>query len=73
MYAVDGTSLRKITQAPIGGWPQGFAFSRDGRTLLAQSMSERQLDVFRFDGATLTRGTPIKVNGGAASIGTAWR
>ena len=73
MYAVDGTSLRKVTQAPIGGWPQGFAFSRDGRTLLAQSMSERQLDVFRFDGATLTRGAPIKVNGGAASIGTSWR
>jgi DNA-binding beta-propeller fold protein YncE len=73
MYAVDGINLRKITQAPIGAWPQGFAFSRDGRTLLAQSMTDRALDVFRFDGTALTRGTPIKVNGGAASIGTPWR
>ena len=73
MYAVEGTSLRRITQAPIGGWPQGLAFSRDGRTLLAQSMAARAIDVFRFDGRTLTPGTPIKVNGGAASFGTPWR
>jgi len=73
MYAVEGTGLRRILQTTIGGWPQGFAFSRDGYTLLAQSMTERQIDVFRFDGSTLTRGVPIKVNGGAASFGTPWR
>lgn len=73
MFAVEGASLRQVAQAPIGGWSQGFAFSRDGQVLLSQSMVERGIDVFRFDGRVLTRGTPIKVEGGAASIGSSWR
>ena len=72
IFAVEGTSLRKVTQAPIGASPQGIAFSRDGRTVLAQSMSERAIDVFRFDGRSLTKGAAIKVNGGAASFGQPW-
>lgn len=73
MFSVEGSTLREVAQAPIGGWSQGFAFSRDGQTLLAQSMVGRGIDVFRFDGRVLTRGAPIKVDGGAASIGSSWR
>lgn len=73
MFAVEGARLREVAQAPIGGWSQGLAFSRDGTVLLAQSAVERGLDVFRWDGRVLTRGVPIKVEGGAASIGSSWR
>jgi hypothetical protein len=36
-------------------------------------MVEKQIDVFEFDGTTLTRRPSITVSGGPASIRTAWR
>jgi DNA-binding beta-propeller fold protein YncE len=71
MFRVDGTRLTFLTQAKVGGWGQGVAFSRDGRTLLFQSMLERELQVLSFDGKELKRTGAIKVNGGPAGIRTA--
>src|SRR5947209_7975720 len=73
IYAVEGKSLRKVAEAPIGHWSQGIAFSRNGETILVQNMVERTISVFRFDGQKLTAGTPIAVGAGPAAIGTAWR
>ena len=56
LYAVDGQTLRKITEAPVAPWAEGVAFSRDGRTLLVQSMQDRKIEVFRWDGHKLTAG-----------------
>jgi len=71
---IEGGRLRRITQAPIGAWAQGVAFSRDGRTIVVQNMVDRNLAVFRFDGARLTDTRQrIPVGGGPAAIRTAER
>jgi DNA-binding beta-propeller fold protein YncE len=73
IYAVEGKSLRKVAEAPIGHWSQGIAFSKNGETILVQNMVQRTISVFRFDGQKLTAGTPIAIGAGPAAIGTAWR
>jgi DNA-binding beta-propeller fold protein YncE len=73
IYAVEGKSLRKIAEAPIGHWSQGIAFSKNGDTIIVQNMVERTLSVFRFDGQKLTAGTLIAIGAGPAALGTAWR
>jgi DNA-binding beta-propeller fold protein YncE len=73
LYAVDGQTLRKITEAPIGAWAEAVAFSRDGKTVLVQSMQDRTVEVFRWDGKTLTHGKSLPIEGaGPESFATAW-
>jgi len=73
VYGVSNRTLLPITEARIGHWCQGTAWSRDSRTVLAQCMVEREILVFRFDGIRLTPAGSIKVNGGPAGIRTAGR
>lgn len=73
LLELQGTQLTRITEAPIGGWSQGVAFSADGRTLLVQNMVERNLQVFDFDGSILRETSQIPLNGGGAAIRTAGR
>jgi WD40 repeat protein len=73
IYAVEGQTLHKVTQTTIGAWAEAVAFSRDGRTVLIQSMQDRKIEVFRWDGKTLTRGKSLDVHGaGPESFATAW-
>ena len=72
MYALTDKQLRPVAEAPIGHWSQGIAFSRDGRTVLLQNMVERNIQVFRWDGAKLWAGTPLEIGAGPAAIATAW-
>jgi DNA-binding beta-propeller fold protein YncE len=73
LYAVEGQTLRKIAQVTIGAWAEAAAFSRDGKTVLIQSMQDRKIEVFRWDGETLTRGESLSVEGaGPESFATAW-
>jgi DNA-binding beta-propeller fold protein YncE len=73
VYAVEEQGLRKVTEAPTGGWAEAVAFSRDGKTLLVQSMEDRTVEVFRWDGKTLTRGERLEIKGaGPESFATAW-
>lgn len=72
MFRLDGIKLTRIADAPIGHWSQGVVFSPDGRTLLVGNMVEKNLGVYRFDGANLTdTGQRIAVRGGAAALRTA--
>jgi DNA-binding beta-propeller fold protein YncE len=72
LYAVNGTRLSKVSEARIGRWSQGMAFSGDSKTLLVQNMVEKDIQVFRIEGDEL-RDTlhRIKLNGGGAAIRTA--
>ena len=70
---VDGTVLTKVGEVKIGQWPQGVAWSRDGKTLLAQSMVDNALAVVTFDGKSLKVTDQIKVTGGPDGIRTAGR
>ena len=71
VFRITERTLTPIGETPIGRWCQGTAWSRDGRTLLAQCMLEREIQVFRFDGRRLTPSGAIKVSGGPAGIRTA--
>jgi DNA-binding beta-propeller fold protein YncE len=70
VYRVEGGRLKLAAEAKVGGWGQGVAWSRDGKTLLAQSMLEKALDVLSFDGRSLKVTGHIKVPGGPAGIRT---
>lgn len=71
MFRVDGVNLIKLAEVAIGKWPQGVAWSRDGKTLLAQSMVDNALAVVSFDGKELKVTGQVKVGGGPDGIGTA--
>jgi sugar lactone lactonase YvrE len=61
----------KIAEAAIGKWSQGVAWSRDGKTLLAQNMVENSISVLSFDGKSLKVVGEIKVKGGPEGLRTA--
>jgi len=71
VFRINGTKLTLAAKAEFGGWGQGVVWSKDGKTLLAQSMADKAIDVFLFDGKVLKKTGNIKVNGGAAGIRTA--
>jgi hypothetical protein len=53
---------------------QGVAFSADSRVILVGNMVERNVQVLRWDGSSLTdRGERIRVSGGSAALRTADR
>jgi DNA-binding beta-propeller fold protein YncE len=70
VYRVDGGKLTLAAQTKVGGWGQGVVWSRDGKTLLAQSMLDKALDVLSFDGKSLNVTGQIRVPGGPAGIRT---
>ena len=73
LFAVEGTHLRQVAQAPVGPWAEGAAFSRNGRTLLIQNMGDDTISVLHWDGHSLTPAKPLKVEGaGPESFGQAW-
>lgn len=70
---VAGPIITPLAEARIGHWCEGLAWSRNQRTVLVQCMVEKEIEVFRFDGARLTAAGTIKVSGGPAGIRTAER
>src|SRR2546421_2707696 len=69
---VNGKTLQRVAEAPIGHWSQGVAWAPDGKTLLVGNMVEKDYWVFAWDGSTLKdTGQRVKVNGGAIGIRTA--
>jgi DNA-binding beta-propeller fold protein YncE len=72
LLRATGTSLSKVAEAPIGHWPQGVAFSANGRTILVGNMVEKELWVFEWNGSALRdTGQRIKMRGGPGAIRTA--
>ena len=68
VYTIKGRRLVKVAEAAQGGWPQGVAFSHDGKTLLAGNMSQRNIWVYAFDGKTLKKKGEIPMTGGSAGL-----
>ena len=71
IYRISGTELTPVTEAKIGHWCQGIAWSKDSKTLMAQCMSENEIATFAFDGKTLTKTAPIAMKVSPAGIRTA--
>jgi DNA-binding beta-propeller fold protein YncE len=73
IFAVQGQTLQKAASAPIGPWNEAIAFSRDGHTILVQSMADREINVFRWDGSKLTPGKSLVIkDAGPETFATAW-
>ena len=73
IFAVQGQALQKAASAPVGPWSEGIAFSRDGRTILVQSMADREINVFRWDGSKLTPGKSLVIkDAGPETFATPW-
>ena len=72
VFRIDGTDLIRKSEAPIGRWSQGVAFSKDAKTLLVQNMVERNLMVFDFSAERLVdTGLRFELKGGGAALRTA--
>lgn len=73
MFAVEDGTLFQLDSASVGPWAEGIAFSRDGRTVLVQSMQDREVNVFRWDGHKLTPGKPLGIkDAGPETFATGW-
>ncbi len=71
---IENKTLKKAAEVLAGGWAQGAAFTSDSKQILLSVMAEKRIDVFQWNGTTLTdTGTHIPVSGGAAAIRTAER
>jgi len=55
IFAVGPGKLDEVARADTCHWAQGAAWSDDGRVLLQQCAAERQIQVFGFDGHSLTQ------------------
>jgi len=70
VLSVKGKELAPLTEAKVGHWCQGSAWSRDAKMVFVQCAVEREIQVFTFDGKALKAAAPIKVNGGPSGIRT---
>jgi DNA-binding beta-propeller fold protein YncE len=70
VYVVEDMRLRKVTDAKVGRWCQGAAWNKDSSLLMVQCMVEQEIQLFRFDGKTLSPAGAIKVSGGPAGFAT---
>ncbi len=75
MLRIADGKLSMVSEARVGTWSQGAAFSQDGRTLLVGNMVERDVQVLRVaeDGKLTDTGTRIRVSGGSAALRVAER
>jgi DNA-binding beta-propeller fold protein YncE len=65
---IKDRKLSFVTEAKIGNWCQGAAWTPKGDTVLAQCIIEKEILVFGFDGKSLKSTGAIKVNGGPVGI-----
>jgi hypothetical protein len=71
VWRIVDDRLVRVASAPGGAWGQGLAWSRDGKTLLAQSAADDRIDVYAFDGERLVRTGQIPTPAAPAGIRTA--
>ncbi len=69
LLRVNGQKLSKFSEADVGNWSQGAAFTPNGRMLLVQNMVQKDIQVFEITpGGLLYTGQRIKLKGGPAGI-----
>lgn len=67
---IDNGRLSVVSEAQVGTWAQGAAFSPDGRMLFVGNMVEKDISVLRVaDDGKLSEGGPrIRLSGGSAAL-----
>jgi DNA-binding beta-propeller fold protein YncE len=72
VYSVDGANLTEIAEAKTGAWGQGATWNKDHTFVLLQSGAEKDIEVYRFDGHSLTRESAnLKFDSRPGAIATA--
>jgi len=74
LYRILRDRLQYLSSANVGPWPQGAAFSGDSRTLVVQSMADRNLWVLEVGSSGVElkdTGQRLPLAGGAAALRTA--
>ncbi len=71
IYRLSGMELSLIDEIETGHWCQGVVWSDDSRRIAVQCAADFQLELFDFDGETLTAAGVIEVNGSPTGIRTA--
>ncbi|UIJ44088.1 hypothetical protein LZK98_13495 [Sphingomonas cannabina] len=71
LLSIENRRLIRRAEADIGAWSQGVAFVENGTTLVAESIGDQSLHVFRIVNHQLeAAGPPIRFeSGGPASLG----
>jgi DNA-binding beta-propeller fold protein YncE len=72
VFKVDGANLTQVAEAQTGRWGQGATWSQDGKTILLQGAIAKNIEVYRFDGHSLTRdaGATLPMPGRPGAIAT---
>ncbi|GAA0589375.1 hypothetical protein GCM10009416_29930 [Craurococcus roseus] len=72
MLRIADGRLSIVSEARVGAWAQGVAFSPDGRTLLVGNTADREVQVLRVseEGKLTDTGARIAVAGGSAALRT---
>ena len=70
VYAVENMKFRKVAEAKAGVWCQGAAWNKTSTLLLVQSMAHQNIQMFKFDGKSLTAAGAIPVSGGPSGFAT---
>ena len=68
LLKIDGKSVRKISETPVGGLAEGIAFSPDGRYLYVGNFIDGNIDILRLDGGRLTKVSSLALPGHPASM-----
>jgi hypothetical protein len=55
IFRLDGGKFTPLTEAHTGHWCQGSVWNKAGTVVVLECAGERDLEVFKFDGKTLTR------------------
>ena len=72
---IDNGRLSVVSEAQVGTWSQGAAFSPDGRMLFVGNTVERDISVFRLgeDGKLSEGGPRLRLGGGSIALRVADR
>ena len=68
LLKIDGKSVRKVTQAEVGGLAEGIAFSPDGRFIYVGNFVDGNIDILRLDGDGLIKVGGLALPGHPASM-----
>jgi len=72
IYRTQGLNLIPVTHTETGAWCQGATWSDDDRRVLLQCAARKQIEVYGFDGRTLTpdAGAAIQLDARPGAIAT---
>jgi len=73
IFRLTGTTLTPVTETRVGRWCQGLAWNRGGSTVLIQCAADNAIQMFGFDGRTLTAKGALTPAGSPTGIRTAQR